>query len=453
MKTAKHNKIIEQLQNIPSERVFLTLHDRQYTFGNILALCQNLKKTHPTLINKNCAIISDDRESIAIYLPAIDSICNSVFFVPNDIEPQQKELCRAANVDTIITLGKRQILSVEKVSHPEIISLEKTASSRYILSTSGTTGQPKLAEYSLASLTATTKKNTIRGAEFTWALTYDINRFAGLQVYLQALMSGSTLVFPPEHAAIDSLIKIYTENSVNCISATPSFWRKLLMQPAHKNIPLTQITLGGEISNQSILSALSSSYNKAKVSHIYASTEAGVGFAVSDNKEGFPLSYLHTPASSKFQLKITDNTLWIKTNRGCSKIIKGTLAIDEYGYVNTGDRVKIQGSRVIFLGRDSGSINVGGNKVMPEKVESVLEDSPLVSIARVVGKQNAILGSLVSAELVLTDLGKSLTQKELKTELVTFCRLKLEPFEIPALFKALEDITTNTSGKKLRKMQ
>ena len=453
MKTAKHNKIIGQIQSIPSERVFLTLHDRQYTFGNILALCQNLKKTHPILINKNCAIISDDRESIAIYLPAIDSICNSVFFVPNDLESQEKELCRAANVDTIITLGKRRILSVENISPQEVVSFKIMASNHYILSTSGTTGQPKLAGYSLASLTATTKKNITRGTEFTWALTYDINRFAGLQVYLQALMSGSTLVLPPEHAAIDSLIKIYTENSVNCLSATPSFWRKLLMQPTHKKIPLTQITLGGEISNQSILSALANSYNKAKVSHIYASTEAGVGFAVSDNKEGFPLSYLHPPTSSDYQLKIIDNILWIKTNHSCLQMIKGTLTIDEYGYVNTGDRVKIQGSRVIFLGRDSGSINVGGNKVMPEKVESVLEDSPLVSIARVVGKQNAILGSLVSAELVLTDLGKSLTYKELKTELVTFCRLKLEPFETPALLKAVEDITTNTSGKKLRKFQ
>ncbi|MDN3683971.1 hypothetical protein QW180_08500 [Vibrio sinaloensis] len=42
--------------------------------------------------------------------------------------------------------------------------------------------------------------------------------------------------------------------------------------------------------------------------------------------------------------------------------------MNDDGFINTGDMVKLDNDRVLFfLGRESGSINVGGNKVMPEK--------------------------------------------------------------------------------------
>jgi len=171
---------------------------------------------------------------------------------------------------------------------------------------------------------------------------------------------------------------------------------------------------------------------------------------VKDKKEGFPICYLKNETRQPCQLKVENGLLWIKSEHGCSNLLKGDLEVDLDGFINTGDLVNVKDERVLFLGRESGSINVGGNKVMPEKVESVLEDSPLVSMANVFSKKNPVLGALVFADIILTEQGESLSSKELKAELIAFCREKLEAFEIPVMFKRVESIATNATGKKIR---
>ncbi|MDN3679486.1 AMP-binding protein [Vibrio tapetis subsp. quintayensis] len=448
MKTEMHNKIISYVRQIPSERVFLNFQNSCYTFGRILELCTEFYNKFPELKNKNCTVVSEDRESLAIYLPAIDSVCSSIFLQPNDIHGNEADFYRSIGIEFIVRLGNGVVTSVEEIT--SLQGATNRTANEYILATSGTTGTPKLASYSLSALTATTQKNIERGQEFIWGLSYDINRFAGLQVYLQAAVAGSTLVIPAKNESIHSLVKLYAKKHVNCLSATPSFWRKALMVPSHRSIPLKRITLGGEISNQSILTALSKSFPDTNIIHIYASTEAGVGFAVKDKQEGFSTHLLAENSSLLCKLKVEDGLLWIKSQHGCSKFVKGELELDRDGFINTGDLVEVKGERVIFLGRDSGSINVGGNKVMPEKVESALEASPFVSMAKVFAKNNSVLGALVSAEVVVTKRGEALPIKELKAELIAFCRDKLELFEIPAVVKRVDVIGINTTGKKIR---
>lgn len=449
MKIENNNKIIDYLHQIPSERLFLKLKDASYTFGGILELCDNFKNKHPELVSTNCAVVSEDRASLAMYLPALDYICNCIFLQPNDID-NNAELYKSADIEYIIKLGNRAVISVDKVEGSQGSIKKINYFSSYILSTSGTTGTPKLASYSLKSLTATTQKNISRGGEFIWGLSYDINRFAGLQVYLQAIVSGSTLVVPSKDETLESLLQLYINNNVNCLSATPSFWRKVLMFPSHQKLSLKQITLGGEISNQSIITALLHSFPDSNIIHIYASTEAGVGFVVKDKKEGFPIGFLKEDAGLLCQLKIEAGLLWIKSQHGCSDLVKGELEVDLDGFINTGDLVEIKGERVFFLGRESGSINVGGNKVMPEKVEAILEESPLISIANVFAKKNPVLGYLVAADVVVAEQSETLSSKELKKELINFCRDKLESFEVPVIFKRVDFIEINSTGKKIR---
>ncbi|MEX0333111.1 AMP-binding protein [Vibrio tubiashii] len=448
MKTETHNKIVSYVRQVPTERVFLSFQNTCYTFGHILELCTEFYNKFPELIDKSCAVVSEDRESLALYLPAIDNVCRSVFLQPDDISDHEADFYQSGGVEYIVRLGNGAVTSVEE--NTALQWVENRTANGYILATSGTTGTPKLASYSLTALTATAQKNIERGQEFVWGLTYDINRFAGLQVYLQAVVAGSTLVIPPKNEPIDSLVQLYVNKHVNCLSATPSFWRKVLMVPTHKSIPLRRITLGGEISNQSILTALSKSFPDTNIIHIYASTEAGVGFAVKDKQEGFPTHLLAESSSLPCKLKVEGGLLWIKSLHGCSKFVKGELELDCGGFINTGDLVEVKGERVLFLGRDSGSINVGGNKVMPEKVESALEGSPFISMAKVFAKKNPVLGALVSAEIVTTEQGQALSSKELKAELISFCRDKLAAFEIPAMFKRVDVIETNATGKKIR---
>ena len=78
---------------------------------------------------------------------------------------------------------------------------------------------------------------------------------------------------------------------VRAVSGTPSYWRRLVTlgsRDALKEIPLEQITLGGEIADQTLLDTLKLMYPAARIVHIYATSELGRCFSVKDGKAGFP---------------------------------------------------------------------------------------------------------------------------------------------------------------------
>ena len=444
----KPKKLIEAIKHVPQSRTFLATRELHYTYKDVIGLINQFRSDFPHLIGRNCAVISDDRESLALFLPAIDNISHTLLLLPRDAEGYEEDFFQSAKIDYVIHLSGCQVSHISPLSKDQVLEIDEPPT--YILATSGTTGAPKLASYSLDALLSTAKNDINRGKDFTWGLTYDINRFAGLQVYFQAISSGSTLAVPSNSATMAELITLFTKESVNALSGTPSFWRKLLMEPSHCELQLKRITLGGEISNQSVLSALNLRYPSAVIVHIYASTEAGVGFVVKDKKEGFPASFLTSDSNLACQLKVIDGNLWIKSTNGCTKFLKGELDIDGEGFIDTGDMVKVENERVIFLGRESGSINVGGNKVMPEKIESILEQHSSVVMSKVFSKPNPVLGSLVACEVVIEDSTREISSKDLKRDILSLCREQLEPFEVPAFLKVVDSIPITTTGKKVR---
>ena len=76
-------------------------------------------------------------------------------------------------------------------------------------------------------------------------------------------------------------------------------------------MPLRQITLGGEIADKSLLNALAQRIPQAQISHVYASTEGGVAFTVNDGKQGFPKSLLEGRAKSLRLAIDCDGVLWV----------------------------------------------------------------------------------------------------------------------------------------------
>jgi len=212
---------------------------------------------------------------------------------------------------------------------------------------------------------------------------------------------------------------------------------------------MERITLGGEISEQGILNSLQNKYCNAKVVHIYASTEAGVGFAVRDGKSGFSAGLLFQEDERKNFLKISDGCLWVKSNGGADKLLNGTLDVDLNGYINTGDLVEKRDNRVYFLGRASGAINIGGNKVMPEEVESVLNTMPDIVVSRVSAKKNSLLGALISAEVVLSTT-TAFNAKKIKLKILAYCNEQLVSYKVPVIIKFVDHVPTNESGKIVR---
>lgn len=314
----------------------------------------------------------------------------------------------------------------------------------WIMTTSGTTGRPKMVAHSLGSLTRTTRADTGRGAGQVWGLLYDWSRFAGMQVVLQSLLSGATLALPPEGALAERLDWL-AQAGVTHLSATPTLWRKILMTPAQA-MPLQQITLGGEIADDAVLAGLSKAYPGARICHIFASTEAGAGFSVTDGRAGFPAEWLQSPPWG-IGLMLRDGRLHLRNELVGAEYLGGQGTVAEGGWVDTGDMAEIRDGRVVFLGRASGVINVGGDKVHPEEVERAVLSHPKVRLARVYAKSNPITGALVAVDIVA---GGEDDPKALREELKTYLSARLSRHMVPAFFRFVSDFDMNAAGKLKR---
>jgi acyl-coenzyme A synthetase/AMP-(fatty) acid ligase len=316
----------------------------------------------------------------------------------------------------------------------------------WLMMTSGTTGVPKLVQHSLASLTRSTRTDVARGAGQVWGLLYDYTRFAGLQVVLQSLLSGATLVAPSTDLPLDVRIAMLAKAGCTHLSATPTLWRKILMTPGYQALALKQITLGGEIADDTVIGSLSRAYPDARISHIFASTEAGVGFSVTDRRMGFPVAYLTDPPMG-IALRVVDDHLHVRNDAVGADYLGGQGAVAQDGWVNTGDVVEVTGDRVLFRGRSSGVINVGGDKVHPEEVERAVLSHPSVRLARIYAKANPIVGALVAADIVAqADVDTAALREELKAYLAA----RLARHMVPAFIRFVPDFEMNAAGKLKR---
>jgi long-chain acyl-CoA synthetase len=118
------------------------------------------------------------------------------------------------------------------------------------------------------------------------------------------------------------------------------------------------------------------------------------------------------------------------------------------GWFNTGDKVEVDGDYFRILGRQSEIINVGGQKVYPAQVESVVQEMPEVAEVSVYGEKNAIMGQVVCAAIRLRELRNA---GQFHRELRRFCRNRLQEFQIPVRVRLVENGMYGERFKKNRR--
>lgn len=438
----------DALINRDQETPVLISPTRAYTARDLLTSFAEADRAAITAatIGIQLADVADGVAAIA----AAEGLAKSVIvFSPSHGPETIADLAEKAGATHLVS---RQSAETPALSHLDVptgaVEIDNGQGDRetsYILTTSGTTGTPKLVSHSFASLTRTTR-STANGPLPRWGLLYDYSRFAGFQVLLQALVGGGTLIAPPPQMPLNEQLEFLAANGCTHLSATPTMWRKILLTP--NELSLKQITLGGEIADDKILSAVSARYADAKVTHIFASTEAGVGFSVRDGRAGFPVEFLTNPPSG-IALNIREGRLFIRNAEVSPKYVGTADAFGRSdGFIDTGDSVEIQDNRVLFLGRENGVINVGGNKVFPEKVETVIAGHPAVRFARVMAKKNPLTGSLVIAQVIVAD---DATKDGLQDDITGWCKARLERYEVPAFIQFVDNFELNASGKITRR--
>jgi acyl-coenzyme A synthetase/AMP-(fatty) acid ligase len=222
----------------------------------------------------------------------------------------------------------------------------------------------------------------------------------------------------------------------------------VLMSGEGRRIDPDSVRLSGEIADDAVLAALRALYPRARIEHAYASTEAGVVFAVDDGRAGFSASWLD--GDGAVQIKVVDGALRVRSNR-CALRFLGLDAprlADKDGFVDTGDMVERRGDRLYFVGRRGGVINVGGAKVHPEEVEAALNEHAAVRASRVFARKSPITGALVFADVVLLDGQRA--DAALEREILSTCRMRLPPHMAPAGLRFVADLPMTDGGKLAR---
>ncbi len=427
---------------------------RKEILGYISSLAPELAQFKAKKIALHC----HSAGNMALSLLTFDGIASELLVFPPSLElAEMRAYYTRLGMDYLISseAGLLDGLATRNpVSWDELVAFQDrneggdhsaSIDTRWILLTSGTTGTPKTVSHSLRGLTRTVKRDVTTGSRLVWGLLYELSRFAGLQVFFQALLGGSALIITSPGAELEEVIEELSSSGCNALSATPSMWRKIMMTSARRKLKLEMITLGGEIADQQILNALKAEYPHAKIRHIYASTEAGVGFTVSDGRAGFPSSYLHSPPKGVL-LRIDENqVLHLKSEsmeQYCA-ITRKEIA-DQQGWIDTGDIVEVKDDRCYFKGRKNGAINVGGQKVHPHEVESIILSVSGVAETFVYGIKNSIMGNLVHADVVLLP---GFDEESVEKKIRSVCATRLEPYKCPFSINFVKEVKLTAAGK------
>lgn len=414
------------------------------------------------LRGRSVLVFTKDQLTAALALIELDGVARRLVLCPPDLPLEQLPLVvDSAAVDGIVSdrteLGQDMPgVGCFIACSPKIVPADDARSvehqTEWILLTSGTTGLPKLAVHTLASLAGAIHSGGSATGPAVWSTFYDIRRYGGLQIFLRAILTGASLVLSSsEESAADFLIRAGTHH-VTHISGTPSHWRRALMSPSADRIAPQYIRLSGEIADQAILNHLQSFYPQARIAHAFASTEAGVAFDVTDGLAGFPASLIGQ--NTDVELKVEDGSLRIRSTRVARRYLgnqAGPLSGAD-GFVDTGDMLELRGDRYYFVGRRDGVINVGGLKVHPEEVEAVINRHPLVCMSLVRTRKNPIIGALVVAEVVLkaapgTGNGQA---GKLEQEILQLCREALPRHKAPAAIRFVSSLPIAATGKIIR---
>jgi len=382
-------------------------------------------------------------EEIALFLAAVQQGRPLVLLEGETGEEEALRTARRAGANLIWANG-----SITPLAGSSVARAPEPAGGGIAILTSGTTGEPKIAWHGWEGLTGPVRRSQeLEGSR--WLLTYPLHLYAGLQVLLHVLLNGGALVVPASRSDPERIVEEILSSRVTCISATPSFWTQLLLFGGAERLrsaPVRQITLGGEACRQALLDRLGDLFPAARLVHIYATTELGRCFSVSDRREGFPASFLQKGTPDGVSIRIQEGELEVKPRYDAEHVVGATEPVGDWRA--TGDLVEVRGDRVLFMGREEDLINVGGYKVNPLRVERVLEEHELVLKARVYGRASSLVGSVVAADLVCRP---DADPDRVRDQVGAFCRQHLHEYEMPRFLTVVPRVDLSTAGKTRRK--
>lgn len=315
-----------------------------------------------------------------------------------------------------------------------------------IIFSSGSTGEPKAALHDFTMLLSKFNKPRTPYRSIVFLL---FDHWGGINTLLHILSCGGTACFPKQRDP-DYICQIIEQHQLNLLPSTPTFLNLILINRTHKKYNLSSlklITYGTESMPESTLLRLNKEFPETIFKQTYGLTELGVMRTISQANNSLWIKV----GGEDYETKIVNDLLFIRTKSSIIGYLNAPSPFDSEGWYNTGDLVATDGDWIKFLGRDSDIINVGGQKVFPAEIESIIMSIPWVVDCVVFGEKNPITGMNVSCNIVL-DKQHQIPENPV-LELKKWCKQNLENYKCPARVKIVDATIFNERFKKSRKVK
>ena len=384
--------------------------------------------------------------AIALMLALIE---NGSIVVPltASVAAKKSEFIAIAEVEVLLELAgddRSQMTRFDRPPGHELLQqLRERKHPGLILFSSGSTGESKAAVHDIVGMLNKFKIRRHARRAITFLL-YD--HIGGFNTMLYQLSNGGCIVTVQDRDP-DTVLRAIERHKVELLPTSPTFINLVLLSEAYRRYDLSSlkiVTYGTEPMPESTLRRFHSVLPHIQLQQTYGLSEVGILRSKSRSSDSLWVKV----GGEGFQTRVVDEILQIKAESAMLGYLNAPSPFTEDGWFNTDDKVEVDGEYFRILGRQSEMINVGGQKVYPAEVESVVQEMPQVAEVSVYGEKNAIMGQIVCAAIRLSEPRDPQT---FHRELREFCRQRLQAFQIPARIRFVDGALHGQRFKKNRR--
>jgi long-chain acyl-CoA synthetase len=395
------------------------------------------------------AVVSFDGDysasAIALFL-ALANNHNIVVPLSTDSKAHFDEFRDIAQTEYDIALGTDNTVlhkTGRVANHQHYDMLKQEDAPGLVLFSSGSTGKSKGIVQNLSKLMS---KFTVPRKALRMLIFLQLDHIGGVNSLLYALANKGTVIVARDRSPT-KVCEAIEQFKAQVLPTSPTFLNLLLMSGVYKQYDLSSlqlITYGTEPMQKSTLERLAEAFPHTTFQQTYGLSEVGILRSKSRDSSSLWVKV----GGSEFDVKIVDGTLRIRSQSAMLGYLNAPSPFDEDGFMDTEDLVEQDGEWIRILGRKSEIINVGGAKVFPAEVESILLEMPEVEDVVVYGVPHPMTGKVVTAKIKPSS---DFTARELKLKMRQYCADKLASYKIPSKIILTEGTTYNERFKRMRR--
>ncbi|MEU9856982.1 long-chain fatty acid--CoA ligase [Streptomyces sp. NPDC047974] len=318
-----------------------------------------------------------------------------------------------------------------------------------VLLSSGSTGAPKAILHNLDTLVAEKTGSGDRvGSRTTNILMFLLfDHIGGINSLLGVFKVSGTAVLPARRTP-EEICALIEEHGIRLLPTSPTFLNLILIGDYHRKHDLSSlrmISYGTEPMPEELLRRLHTALPRARLLQTFGTSETGISATTSESSES---TYFRI-SDENVQYRIVDGELQLKSRTQFMGYLNyPDDSLTEDGWFRTGDLVEEKEDGFLKVkGRAKEVINVGGEKVLPLELESILLGSPLIDDCVVYGRPNSITGQSVCVDIKPSG---EMTRADARRHVREFLEGKVEPFKLPAKVNLVEELRVSDRFKKQR---